>query len=119
MKVKAKIKFRGDLPWKMESLLVNKFGFYVYSRKKIGDENWVILEKREQPKKFEVLVQGELPDHTKEELEERCRKIVNLWLDPDAHKDVIRTRVNNMAATLPPHQRKFVHDWVADNLSED
>lgn len=116
MAVKAKLKFRGDLPWELEHKLCTKLGFRIYSR---CQKDWLIVEKVDHGWKPEVLVNGELPEDIRNTLIKRCNTIVNHFLDPDAHAYTIRTRLNNIAATLPPLQRKFVHDWITRNIEGD
>lgn len=116
MAIKAKLKFRGDMPWELEHDLCYKYGFNVYSRK---HPEWVILEKRIQSFVPEVLVNGELPEEVQTVLTKRCNTIVNQFIDPDNHEKVIRMRITHMAGTLPAHQRKFVLDWLERNFGKE
>jgi len=116
MATRAKLKFRGDMPWYLEHKLMTKYGFRVHSRK---NPEWLIVEKLKPTWTPEILTNGELPEETQNTLIRRCNTIVNQFNDPVAHIITLRIRVDNMAKTLPPIQRKFVQDWAERNLGDD
>lgn len=116
MVVKAKIKFRGDMPWRLESMLINKLGFRVFSR---SQKDWMILEKVKSTFKPEVLINGELPEDVQTMLIKRCNNIVNQFDEPELHLDSLRTRLHNMSQTLPILQCKYVQEWSERNLKEN
>jgi hypothetical protein len=116
--VKAKLRFPGDLPWDKEYKLINEGGFVVFARKR---NEWLILEKqvkKQPPKTFEVLMNGKLPEDIQLSLRRRCNSVVSLYADPDAHVKAIRNRIENIAATLPKHQAKFLTEWMMENLDD-
>lgn len=115
MAVKAKLKIRGDIPFQLEHKLCTKLGFRVFSR---NHPEWVIVEKIQRPWQAEVLVNGELPEEIQNSLIKRCNNIVGQFIDPDAYATTIRMRLDNIARTLPPLQRKFVHDWIERNVDD-
>ena len=115
MAVKAKLKFRGDMPWELELKLINKYGFRVATRE---HKQWVIVEKIKSNFKPEVLVNGELEEEVTNNLIKRCNVIMGHFKDPIAQAYMIRVRLNNVAATLPPQQRKFVHEWIERNVEK-
>jgi hypothetical protein len=115
--IKARVKFRGDIPWELEHKLISRFNFRVSER---CSNDFVVMEKPNSAKpKLEVLVNGKLPMHIQEELVRRCHTIVNHFTDPESHLAVIKIRLHNIGLTLPPIQRKFVEDWATANLKED
>lgn len=116
MAVTAKIKFRGDMPWHLESMLINKLGFRVFSR---YNRDWIILEKVKSTFKPEVLINGELPEDVQTMLIKRCNTIVNQFDEPELHLDTLRTRLHNMSQTLPVLQSKYVKEWAERNLKEN
>jgi transposase-like protein len=120
---KARIKFRGDLPWPLEQKLCQKYGFRVYSRMTNTtneSDRWIIMEKlKRPPRTLEVLVNGELPEDVQNTLISRCNRVVNCFLDPDAHKKNVIFRLQNIANTLPPQQKKFIEQWISNNLGEE
>lgn len=115
MAVKAKLKFPSRMSWELEHKLITKFKFRVYSR----NQEWMIVEKMASPWLPEVLVNGELPEDVQNTLNKRCNVVVGHFQDPDAHQAIIKTRLNNIAGTLPPLQRKFIHDWIYNNMGDD
>lgn len=116
MAIKAKLRFRGDMPWALEHKLITRYGFRVFARSKT---EWLIVEKIKTNFKPEVLVNGELAEDIQATLIKRCNTIINHFAKPDEQEYVIRVRIANMAATLPPLQRKFVNEWVIRNIGED
>lgn len=120
MALKARLRYPSDLPWDMEYKLINQGGFRVFSRDKIN--NWVIFEKDIETvpsHNFEVLINGELPEDVQLGLRRRCNSVVSLYLEPEAHIEKIRTRLNNIAATLPKHRKKFVLLWIQNNVDAE
>jgi hypothetical protein len=113
--IKAKLKLHGSIPWSLEHKLISGGGFRVFARR---PNEWVILEKTKSPFKPEILINGELPEDVQQILITRCNRIVNMFMDPEAHKFVIRTRLENIARTLPPQQKKFVKTWIDNNVGE-
>lgn len=111
--IKARIKFRDVISWDLEHRMCTRFGFRIHGRKK---DDYLILEKEFRQHPSEVLVNGELPQDVQNMLIKRCNVIVGHFLDPDAHVFTIRTRLHNIAQTLPPLQRKFINDWMENNL---
>lgn len=116
MAIKARMKFRGDIRYDLEHKLITKFGFRVFSRL---HREWIIVEKVKSNFQPEVLTNGELDEETQKTLTKRCITIVNHFSDPDKSEYMIRVRIMNMANTLPPFQKKFVHDWIALNIGEE
>jgi len=116
MPVKARLKFRGEIPWDLEHRLIAKYGFRVQQR---NGREWFIVDKHKSNFEPEVLVNGELPEAIQNELIKRCNTICDQFNDPERHLDVIRIRLQNICLTLPPLQRKFVKEWTDRNLVED
>lgn len=116
MAIKAKLKFRGDMPWALEQKLIRHFGFRVFQR---GGREFMIVEKVKPAFKAEVLVNGELPEDIQNSLNKRCTTIVNHFLDPDSHEPEIRIRLNNIAKMLPPLQQKYIKDWIMSQFGSD
>lgn len=104
----AKLKFRDTLPFRLELLMVNKFGFVIFSRL---HGSYVIYTKREHLQKHPVNTDG-LNEVTQTALIRRCNRIVDWYQDPDLFVPSIRTRLTGMAAVLPATQRQFVLDWM-------
>lgn len=120
MALKARLRYPNDLSWDMEYKLINQGGFRVFSRNK--NTNIVIFEKDIETApshNFEVLVNGELEESVQLELRRRCNSVVSLYLEPEAHINTIRTRLNNIAATLPKHRKKFVLLWIQNNIDAE
>lgn len=116
MAIKAKLKFKGDMPWELEKKLINKFGFRVFQR---GGREFMIVEKVKPMFKPEVLVNGELPEDIQNNLNKRCTTIVSHFLDPDANEPLIRIRLGNLANCLPPLQKKYIKDWIVSQFGEE
>lgn len=116
MATKAKMKFRGDIPHWLEHKLVNKYGFRVFSR--LHNE-YLIVEKLKSSFQPEVLVNGELPNEIQLNLIKRCNTIMGHFNDPIANAYLIRLRIGNVANTLPPIQKKFVHEWLERNVEKE
>ncbi len=116
MAVKARLKFRHDLHYELEHRLVHKYGFVIFSRLK---DRFLVLEKQQRTWQPEVLVNGALPEDVQNELIGRCNKVMEQFLDPDAYAHTIKIRLNNIAATLPPQQRRFIHEWISRNIEKD
>lgn len=116
MAVKAKLKFRGDMPFTLEHKLLTKLGFRVVSR--VGSAHVIVEKMTKSNFKPEVLINGELPEDVVNMLIKRCNTVVGHFKDPDASKLVIELRLRNIAKTLPLLQGKYVEDWITRNLSE-
>lgn len=116
MAIKAKLKFKGDMPYWLENKLILKGGFAICSR---HNREWIIVDKVKPPFKAEVLINGELPEDIRNDLTKRCNTIVNHFLDPDSHKIAIKLRLGNMANLLPQLQGQFVREWIKNNVDED
>lgn len=118
MAVKARMKFRSDIPWKLEHKMITKWGFTILSRNK--DANELVVQKVQKSNwQPEVLENGELPMDVQAELIKRCNNIVNMFSEPEQHLTVIRIRLHNISLTLPPLQQQFVKDWSDRNCGED
>lgn len=117
MPVRARLKFPDPLPWSKESRLVNEGGFIIQARKR-GE--YLIVEKLAKPAtppKFEMLVNGELPEDVQLMLRRRCNGILMMFSDST---DVeLRGRYDRVASTLPAHQAAFVRKWALENLDAD
>lgn len=113
----AKLKFK-VLPWHLEQALVQKYGFSVYSRQQ-GE--FIILTKTE-PKKKEppkVNDQDFLTEEHQNNLIKCCNRVVDHYVRPDLHIKSIMIRLNNLASTFNPAERKFILDWGAKYVASD
>ena len=115
MPIRAKIKFRGDLPLRIEMNLVHKFGFTVYSRLK---GQYVIFLKMNYGDKKKI-IDGydftEMSEVKRVELTKRCVRIVAWYEDPSKHIKQIHLRLNYATNELPPIERAFMLHWLHTN----
>lgn len=112
---KIMLKFSSEIPIRLENELVS-LGFRYFARKK---NEWVIYEKSlvpEDPRNEDEL---DLPEFMINDLRKRLNRIVDSYLDPDAHTAAIRTRCVNMAKTLPPDPRDWVMNWIRQNIDNE
>ena len=139
MALKAKLRFRDNLPWETERVLFNRFGFRIHARKM---HEYLIVEKQALPRavrnKLQVIeggksapvsqavqaptivLENKLPVHTVADLMKRINNICNMF--PNQRQEqtyVIRTRLNNICQTLPREEANFVRDWMEENMPED
>jgi hypothetical protein len=115
MAATVRLRFRDDLPDHLEERLINRCGFRVYARKRY---EYLIVEKVPPYTCFEALVNGELPEHIQLALRKRMNNVISLYVDPDANEMEIRGRLERIAQTLPTFQRKFVRQWIDDNVGK-
>ena len=109
---KIMLKFNSTIPIRLENELVS-MGFVYFARKK---NEWVIYEKTLIP---EIKDKLDLPDFITNDLRRRLNKIVDSYLDPDAHMPAIRARCVNFAKTLPPDPRDWVMNWIKTNIDNE
>lgn len=118
VKKSVKLKFDGEIPMMLEYKLVNEYGFNYFSRG--AADNWVVYEKKfGEPVKKKITNFMDLPPDTIKSLQTRCNNIVSCFQDPDAHKDMIKMRLTNMAKTCTALEEAWVLNWIKYNVDEE
>lgn len=118
MSIKAKLQFTNGMSWNQEYKLIHEGGFRVVSRSRVTD---ILIMEKETPKapsstQFEMLVNGELPQTIQMDLRRQCNRVICMYSKPHDHIPAIKTRLNNIAATKPKHQQKFIQIWIQNNI---
>jgi hypothetical protein len=111
--LKRRIKFKADIPLRLEYALVNRFGFQYFARKK---NEWVIYERTINPGHVDF---SDLADDIVTDLTRRVNRIVSSFENPEEHLPQIKTRCTNLARTLTPKQRAWVLDWIRRVIDEE
>lgn len=106
-----KLKFREDIPIRLENALV-ALGFTYYARYK---NKWVIYEKLPDTN----LDQSGVPLQTQEKLRLRLQKVIDCYLDPYSNVPAIHNQCMMIANGLPELQRTWVIDWITTNLDAE
>lgn len=94
--------------------MVTQLGFTIFSRN--NSERYIVFEKKYNNWKPLVLEGGKLDAAAENRLQGRIDTICNMFGDPSEHQTIIRSRLNNIARTLPEAERAFVETWMAANL---
>lgn len=110
---KRQLKFKSDIPLRLEYALVNRFGFNFVSRKK---NEWVIYEREVKPGYVDF---SDLKEDVITDLTRRVNRIVMSFEQPEEHLVQIKARCTNLARTLTPKQRAWVMDWIKRVIDEE
>lgn len=116
--VKARLKFHSSIPWFLELVLRDKYGYEFLSRKN-GPDGWVVYQKMSGPFSPKGVDYHDLSESVVNDLTRRVNHIANSFKDPDAHRDTIKARCTNLARTLEPKQRAWVMAWIERTIDND
>lgn len=115
--IKARLKFKYNVPIGLELALTQKYGFTFHSRKA---HEWVMFVKYgEDLGSGKDINYHDLPNEVQNDLTRRCNRIYGTFVEPEKHNKVIAQRCRNMARTLEPKQREWVLAWVRRNCNVD
>lgn len=116
----ARIKFpKSSLSLPLEMRFVQKFGWIVDER----GTDYVILKKPKgkpvssapaYPHSLEIL--DEISEERQKELNRRCQRVVDCFVEPEAHKTAIRKQLHNFGQRLPILEQQFVENWSFNNV---
>lgn len=112
-----RLQFKNDMPFTLELILVNKYGFRVIQRNK--QANIVIYGKTLKPAPKKALNSDELDEKKQNELIHRINKIVNFYECPENYVKQIKIRLHNLAMCYSALERQFILDWMGRNVKED
>lgn len=112
------LKFRSTLPFHLESMLVNKFGYAVEQR--VQGQYIIFTSHSPKETKSNIIRPAAFAVNIsiarQAELIRRCDNIVDMFPDPYNQEKAIRTRLHNMSQTLPPYEQQLVIDYMDDNF---
>jgi hypothetical protein len=105
------LKLKTNLPFYLESRLVNQLGFYIQQR---VYKECIIFTKHAKAKEDGFpLTKGKA-----KELERRCDNIVSFYPDPYRAVDVIRIRLQTISQGLPEAEREFILRYMEENFPQ-
>lgn len=143
--IKARLKFKDGLPWKLQKHITDKYGF-VYDERVF--EKHVILKKpaafimghppargtmiptvgsaadkvatflapTQQQPSLPLVTSDQLTANDKIELGRKCMAIKANFHDPETSAAMIRFRIGEMARPLNREQKNFCQEWVDRNV---
>lgn len=119
-----KLKLVKQLPYYLESRLVQKLGYSVFIRDHASDTVTYSKPKGWKPK--EEADQGALPYGTsvidiarQKQLAQRCDNIAKFYHDPYKAVQAIRVRLQTLAQGLPEVEQMFVEDYMDENFPSE
>lgn len=116
------LKFKPTMPLALESKLVNKYGYAVEQRihgQFISFVQSAVIRPTSSVSSATVFrpTFGSVVSVARQaELMQRCDNIVDFFPDPYNQGGAIRTRLHNIAQTLPLAERKFIQEYMDDNF---
>lgn len=113
MNKKVMLRFREDIPARLEDALVD-FGFIFFGRRK---GHWIMYEKVMIPENNTdkaVLSAG-----VQKTLTRRLNSVVDSYVDPYSNIPAIRSRCMTIADSLPKDQRDWVVNWIETTVDDE
>lgn len=107
------LKFSHDLPLWLETRLLRKHDYYIYSR---VYNDCIVFQKK--PKQGELVVVPKLQPDQQISLMTRCDRIVDFFPDPYSAVMAVRQRLHNMSQGLSMAERQFVVEYMDENFPE-
>lgn len=118
--VRARIKFKDGLPYKLQKHVTDKYGFMFEARK---FNEWLILKKYKmqeigQPpaRGTAVLLVGTTVND-RIQLGRQCQAIKASFHDPVASAAMIRFRIQEMCRPLNHSQKEWCEGWITRNVN--
>jgi len=138
--LKARLKFRDGLPWKLQKHITDKYGYvfdervfqkHVILKKPVkfimghapargtmapADKVATFLAPAQQQPSLPLVTPDALTANDKIELGRKCMAIKANFHDPSASAAMIRFRIGEMARPLNREQKNFCQEWADRNV---